>query len=133
MINMHRVKQTFSVVRLAATPVTWTLSTAGKIAALPFRAGWWVASGVAGLPGRLWRSLSDEARRKYIEKQTRNINNEIAKIAEKQAKLNGAVPEAVFSWDKKRLLNKIADLEEKKQAWQRRLAKIQASGDKKAA
>lgn len=132
-INMHRVKQTFSVVRLAATPVTWTLSTAGKIAALPFRAGWWVASGVAGLPGRLWRSLSDEARRKYIEKQTRNINNEIAKIAEKQAKLNGAVPEAVFSWDKKRLLNKIADLEEKKQAWQRRLAKIQASGDKKAA
>jgi hypothetical protein len=114
-INREKAGKAFSIGRVIATPVTWPLGKAWKWGTFPFRlAGRAVVRGTH-MPKRLAGVFSDSMMRSYLRDRMIDLSEDIAQITTKQAKLQGKVEKAHYSWDKKRLNGRINKLEEEKQ------------------
>lgn len=113
-LHMGTAKKGFSVARLAATPITWPLGLAAKAAFFPFRM---VGRGLqysTHIPRRLLGTMSKSQMRIYLRNKIQEIQERIAAINAKQAKLKTKMENAPYSWDKRRLMKPINKLETEK-------------------
>lgn len=117
-LNMDSVKsglkKTFSVGRVAATPVTWGIGMAWKVGTFPARMAYRALRRSTHMPKRFAGIFSKSMMRSYLRDRIGDLDQRMADIAEKQAKLAAKIPEATYSWDKKRLMKKINALEDQK-------------------
>lgn len=111
-LNGDTARKTFSLARVGATPLTYPAGVAWKVGTFPFRLVGRAASGVVGIPGGIWRSLSASSMRAYVRERTFQLNERIAKLNAKKAILNADMAKVPYGWDKTRLRKRIYDLDD---------------------
>lgn len=107
-------KKSFSVLRMAATPITTPLGWAWKAGTFPLRLTGRAMVGTVRLPGRFWRMMSKSAKRNWLRERRLIVSEEFQNIASKQARLQSRMLKVPYSWDKRRILRQINKLEEDK-------------------
>jgi hypothetical protein len=130
-LHMGTAKKAFSLGRIAATPVTWTLGLAVKTAYFPFRMIGRGLSYSTHIPRRLLGTMSKSQMRIYLRNRIEESQEKMAALESKQAKLRSKLADVPYSWDRKRILRKVNRLETEKVELRESLAEFQKmAGDR---